>query len=117
MAQHGSTHPGLGTYLAVFVALLALTALTVAAAFTELGALNVPVALGIAGVKATLVVLFFMHLRYESGLIALYAVSGVVFVVLLLAFTMTEVTRRSPPGADPLGPAAAEVTPRSNPGR
>jgi cytochrome c oxidase subunit 4 len=52
-------------YLAVFAALLVLTATTTAVAFVDLGVMNVVVMLAIAIVKAVLVVLFFMHVRYS----------------------------------------------------
>ena len=58
-------------YLTVFALLLALTALTTGAAFVDLGAFNNVVALAIAACKATLVVLFFMHVRYSTRLIGL----------------------------------------------
>ena len=56
------------TYLTIFGALMVCTVLTVIAAFINLGNLNVPVALTIAVFKATLVVLFFMHVKYGSRL-------------------------------------------------
>ena len=62
-----TSHPR-ATYFTVFGTLMVLTAVTVAAAFTNLGVLNFPVALGIAITKATLVILFFMHAKYSSKL-------------------------------------------------
>jgi cytochrome c oxidase subunit 4 len=56
-------------YLAIFLALMVLTAATIAAAEMDLGPLNLAVALAIAIVKATLVVLYFMHVRYNPKLI------------------------------------------------
>ena len=50
-------------YVGIFLSLMVLTAATVAAAYVNLGALNIVVALAIATVKATLVVLYFMHAR------------------------------------------------------
>ena len=74
--KHPSTH-GLVSqhvvspkiYLAIFIALMVLTAATIAAAEMDLGPLNLAVALAIAIVKATLVVLYFMHVRYNPKLI------------------------------------------------
>ena len=100
--EHG---PSLGAYIGVFLALMALTGLTVAVAYMDLGALAAPVALAIAAVKATLVITIFMHVRYESRLIKLYAVSGFVFVAILLVITMGEHSGREPQPDDPLGPA------------
>jgi cytochrome c oxidase subunit 4 len=68
------------TYYAIFGALMALTALTVYVAFQHLGWLNFPVAISIAFVKASLVVLFFMHLKYEQR----WWASIVLFPVLLV---------------------------------
>ncbi len=56
------------TYYAIFGALMVLTAITVSIAFINLGPLNFPVALAIAILKATLVILFFMHVKYSSHL-------------------------------------------------
>lgn len=72
------------TYLFVFLALLAFTALTVAAAYVDLGWANNAVALGIATAKATLVVLFFMHVKENSRLIPAVIFSGLFMLLLLL---------------------------------
>ena len=74
-------------YYTIFSLLMALTALTVFAAFHHLGVLNFPVALGIAVTKATLVILFFMHAKYSSGLTKLFV--GMSFFFLLIMFTLT----------------------------
>lgn len=79
-------HPSLGVYFAVFFALLVLTAVTVQVAFIDFGVLNTPIALGIAGFKATLVVLFFMHVKYGSRLTQLFAVSGFLWLAIMFAF-------------------------------
>jgi cytochrome c oxidase subunit 4 len=69
-------------YITIFLALLVGTALTVAAAFFDFpGRLNTIVALTIAVVKATLVVLYFMHVRYSARL---------VWVGILFAFTFSD---------------------------
>ena len=81
-------------YIGVFLALMVLTAVTVAAAFVDLGVLNTFVALGIAVTKATLVVLFFMHVKYSSRLTWLVVASGFVFLAIMLAFTMADVVSR-----------------------
>jgi len=70
-------------YVAVFVALLVLTGVTVAAARQDFGALNAVIALAIAAIKASLVVLFFMHVKYSPRLVWL-VVAGSVFCLLLL---------------------------------
>jgi cytochrome c oxidase subunit 4 len=81
-------------YLAVYVSLLGLTAATVWAAFTDLEPLSNAVAIGIALVKATLVALFFMHVRYSSRLIPLVLVAGVFWLIHLLGGTLSDYMTR-----------------------
>lgn len=61
--------PTAGTYVAVWAILIALTGVTVGVAFLEFGKWAKFTALLIATLKATLVVLYFMHLRHERGLV------------------------------------------------
>lgn len=86
-------------YLAIFGALMVMTALTVAAAYFDLahvwGPLNAIVALTIACVKATLVVLYFMHVRYSSRLTQIIVVAGIFWFIILIAFTLTDYMTRS----------------------
>jgi cytochrome c oxidase subunit 4 len=91
--------------VAIFIVLLVLTGVTVAVAYADLGRLGAPLAILIACVKGTLVVLYFMQVRYESRLVALYAASGFVFLFILLSMTMGEVVGRAVAPADPLTPA------------
>lgn len=91
MSQHEDS---LGTYLAVFGALMVFTAITVAVAFVDLGVMSNVVALGIATVKATLVLLFFMHVRGSSALTKVAIASGVVFFAILVAFTLSDTLTR-----------------------
>ena len=81
-------------YLAIFVTLMVLTAVTVAVAYVNLGELNKVVALGIASFKATLVVLFFMHVKHASSLTKLIVVSGLFFLAILMSLTMTDYSSR-----------------------
>jgi cytochrome c oxidase subunit 4 len=83
-------------YVAVFAALLALTALTTWIAFQDLGRLNTPVALLIAGFKAGLVVLYFMHLRYASRLVWLFAAAGLLWLSILIGGTLGDFVSRAP---------------------
>lgn len=101
-------------YLAVFGLLVGLTALTVAAAFQDLGAWSTPVALLIALGKATLIALYFMHLRWGARLDVILFVAGLLWLALLLGFTaMDFATRREPPVYVDDPPAAfAEMAPR-----
>ena len=81
-------------YYTIFGALLALTAITVAVAFINLGRLNFPVAISIAILKATLVVLFFMHAKYSSRLTKLVIGGAFFFLLCLFGLTMTDYMSR-----------------------
>jgi cytochrome c oxidase subunit IV len=74
----------------VFAALVVLTAITVAVAGIELGSLNIYVALGIAGIKATLVVLFFMHLRYDRPFNMVVFLGCLLFVVIFISLVLKD---------------------------
>jgi cytochrome c oxidase subunit 4 len=86
---HGGHHVvPVRVYLAVFAALLILTAITTAAAFRDLGPFNTVAALGIAVLKATLVVLFFMHVKYSTRLTGLVIAAALCWMVILVALTL-----------------------------
>jgi len=87
----------LKTYYTIFFALLALTAITVAVAFLDLGALNDVVAMGIASTKASLVILFFMHVKYSSKLTWVAIIGGIIFLAILLIIILSDYMTR---GAD-----------------
>jgi len=99
MAQHVIPQK---IYILVFVTLLLLTLVTVDVAFYDAGWLSLYIALAIATTKATLVILYFMHLRYSSKLTWAFVAAGLLFLVILLAFTMSDVFTRGwlaePPG-------------------
>ena len=82
------------SYVAVFGTLMVLTTITVVAAFNHLGALNFPVALAIAITKATVVILFFMHVKYASTLTKFVVVSSLFFLTLLFGLTFTDYLSR-----------------------
>ena len=79
------------------------TALTVWAGLTDFpGQLNVIIALTIAVVKATLVVLYFMHVRYSSKLTWVFVCAGIIWLFILFAFTLSDyLTRGWVPIASP----------------
>ena len=81
-------------YYAVFAALMVGTAITVAVAFVDLGALNNVVMLGIAMTKATLVVLYFMHVRWSTRLTWVVAASGFFWLLILFGLTMQDYLTR-----------------------
>ena len=82
------------TYWLIFGALLLLTLVTVGAANLDLGPLNTFVALGIAALKATLVALYFMHVRYSSRLLQLVVVGGLFWLSILFGLTMSDYLTR-----------------------
>ena len=81
-------------YLAIFVTLLVLTATTTAVAFVDLGPWNTVVALGIAVVKASLVVLFFMHLKYGPLLDRTVLLGGLFWLAIMIGLTLTDFATR-----------------------
>jgi cytochrome c oxidase subunit 4 len=92
VAEHIST---LGSSVAIWIALLVCTGLTVAAAFVDLGPFNIVIALVIATFKATLVVLFFMLVKYtHEKLTGLVVVSAIFWLFLLLALSMADYATR-----------------------
>lgn len=81
-------------YYIVFIALIFGTGLTVAAAEVDLGALNNIVMIAIAGTKALLVILFFMHVRWGTRLTWVVAGSGFFWLLILFGITMTDYMSR-----------------------
>jgi cytochrome c oxidase subunit 4 len=73
------------TQVAVVAVLLVLTAVTVAVTRLEFGTLNTLVAMLIAGIKAVIVMAWYMHLKYEKALLPML-VTGVIIVFLLVLF-------------------------------
>ena len=84
-------------YLVVLVVLAVLTVVTVHAAGHDFGPFNTVIALGIASVKATLVILFFMHVRYSPRLTTLVLSSGFVWLAILILLTAADYISRSWP--------------------
>ena len=83
-------------YITIFLALMAGTALTVIAAYRDFpGPLNAVIALTIAVVKATLVVLYFMHVRYSSRLIWLIVGAALFWMAILFALTISDYSTRA----------------------
>jgi cytochrome c oxidase subunit 4 len=85
-------------YYMVFGALIVGTILTVAAARVDLGPLNNVVMLAIAGTKATLVILFFMHVRWSSRLTWVVAMAGFFWLALLFTVLGDYMSRGWVPG-------------------
>jgi cytochrome c oxidase subunit 4 len=101
-AQHGITR-----YIVVWATLLVFTVLTVITGKMDLGTFNIWLAMGIALTKATLVVLFFMHLYDEGGVNRMVFVVSLLFVAVLLLGTFGDLMTRNPmtlPNEGPVGP-------------
>jgi cytochrome c oxidase subunit 4 len=84
----------LKTYYAIFAALLGGTALTVWVSFLDLGPMNTVVAITIAVVKALLVALYFMHVKYSSRLTWVFAAAGFVWLALMIGLTIADFDTR-----------------------
>jgi len=93
-APHAHASSSTRVYYVIFAVLLVCTYLTWQVAYFDLGRLNTVVALGIAGVKATLVVWFFMHARSSPRLTWLVAFGGLLWVAILLALTAMDYLTR-----------------------
>ena len=81
-------------YYTIFAILMFCTYLTVQIAFFDLGALNTIAALGIACVKATIVILFFMHVKYSTRLTWAVVLGSIFWFGILLALTMSDYLTR-----------------------
>jgi cytochrome c oxidase subunit 4 len=86
--------PSARTYLICGVALLAFLALTIAAAYINLGPLNTIVAMSISVAKATLIILFFMHMRYNKPIMWLFVGAGFFWLGIMLVLAMSDYMSR-----------------------
>jgi len=82
-------------YIIVWIALIILTGITWGVSYANLGMGNVAVALFIASVKAALVALFFMHLRYENRLVWAFALVPLFFLALIIFGTLSDTLFRT----------------------
>lgn len=87
-------HPTPRLYVAVFLILLGLLGLTVWAAHMQWGRFNAVVAVGIAAVKAALVAMFFMHLRYATPRTWPFAAAGLLWLGILFTLTFSDYLTR-----------------------
>jgi cytochrome c oxidase subunit 4 len=103
MSSHTTTHDhseahehgGPLVYTATLIALLFLTGITVGASYIDFGPGNVAIALFIATIKATLVVLFFMHLLWDKPVNAIIAMAGFLFLGIFLMFCLLDFSSRN----------------------
>ena len=91
--SHGG-HGGVKLYATVLVALLILTFITVGASYFDFGGANLVIAVVIASVKASLVALFFMHLKDDKPVNGLILVSCFMFLGLLVTFCLFDIDAR-----------------------
>jgi len=122
-AHKGEAHPAIGhlvpwtVLLATCVALIVLTWITVTAAAIDLGRLNLWIAIAIATIKASLVCLYFMHLRYDRPFNAIVLVAALVFLMLFIGLAMTDsVSYQSelyPPDSPDYAPAITSLRART----
>ena len=89
MSERVHVHPKF-FYVKVFVALIVLTAATTVVAYVDLGALNTVAALVIAVCKATLVVLFFMHLKEQVAMTRIVILVALLWLAVLIGITMSD---------------------------
>lgn len=96
-ADDGAVHAhvsSVGFYVAVFGGLLTLTLLTVGQSYVDLGKLNIVLVILIATMKASLVVTFFMHLRWDNKFNALIFLSTIFFIGVFFAYTINDTGQR-----------------------
>lgn len=83
-------------YLTIFGALMVLTGVTVGAAYVDLGIFNFSVAIAIAIFKATLVIWYFMHVKWQSHMTKLTLATGLFFLAILLGMSLIDYASRGP---------------------
>jgi cytochrome c oxidase subunit 4 len=96
-ADDGAVHAHISPwqfYVKIFLGLVCLTLLTIGVAYIPLGKLNLVVAIMISTAKASLVVTFFMHLKYDSRFNALMFLSSLLFIGVFFAYTLNDTDHR-----------------------
>ena len=117
--EDGAVHAHISSvpfYVAIFGMLLMLTGLTVGQSYVDLGRLNLAAVVIIASMKATLVVLFFMHIRHDAKFNGLMVVGGIAFIGVFFAYTFNDVGHRGEFDSDSsvwVNPRTGEVAPGS----
>jgi cytochrome c oxidase subunit 4 len=87
-------HPTPGLYLVIIASLMSLTVATWLIAFVNLGIFNPVVALSIAVIKAVLVILFFMHVRYSSKLTMVTVGAGFFWLLIMITLSLSDYLSR-----------------------
>ena len=107
--EHAEHVLPLRVYFGVFAALLVLTAVTVIISKFHFGAFNLVVAMAVAAVKASLVALIFMHLKYDNKVYMMIFLGSILFLAIFIVFTMADTMTRGnvdPMKARPIDPRA-----------
>ena len=95
MAEHAQHHiVPTRIYYAIFAVLMIFTAVTVGAAYVDLGRMNTVIALAIAAFKAMIVVLYFMHVKYSTRLVKLVVIAGLYWMGILMVLTLSDYLTR-----------------------
>ena len=94
MSDHSEHIVPKRVYFAVFLTLIVMTWVTAWISTVDLGRLNIYVALSIAIFKASLVILFFMHVKYGSKLTKMIVLAGIYWLILLLFIAMADLWTR-----------------------
>jgi cytochrome c oxidase subunit IV len=92
MSEHSISRK---TYYLIYAALMVLTATTTGMAYVDLGAFNVYLALTIAVIKGTLVVLFFMHVKETAGITTVYVAAGFFWLLIMIVLTLSDYMTRA----------------------
>jgi cytochrome c oxidase subunit 4 len=93
--EHENEHILSYSFLAlILLALVIMTGVTVGVSYIDWGFLNVPIALFVASSKATIVLLFFMHIKYEGMVIKVSFISTMLVLAIMISFTFWDVAFR-----------------------
>lgn len=81
-------------YITIFLSLMVMTALTVFASFKDFGPGNTIIAISIAVIKATLVILYFMHVRYNDNIVRIAVFAGFLWLGVMIVLTLSDYIAR-----------------------
>ncbi|HSC34576.1 MAG TPA: cytochrome C oxidase subunit IV family protein [Thermodesulfobacteriota bacterium] len=99
MSTHSHTDrnhiTGNKTYVIVWAALMVMTAVTVYVSYINFGILNIVIALVVASIKASIVALYFMHLKFEDSITWVFALFPLSLLALLIGMTITDTFTRT----------------------
>ena len=85
------------TYVLIFILLMILTIITVLVSYVDVGMFNIVTAMSVASIKAAVVALFFMHLKFEDSLTWAFAIFPLTLLALLIGMTILDTFTRNYP--------------------